>query len=71
MTHTWILDVLTDLKDYARKNELTALADQLDDTQFVAATELASQADQPVMPKARELAPDVALCYAEPFGRAV
>ena len=41
MTHTWILDVLADLKAYARKNDLGALAEQLDDARLVAVSELA------------------------------
>ena len=42
MADEWILDVLADLKAFARKNGLVALAEQLDDTSLVAATELAS-----------------------------
>lgn len=42
MSNNWILDVLADLKSFALRNELTALADQLDDTTLVAATEIAS-----------------------------
>jgi hypothetical protein len=43
MSHNWILDVLADLKAYARKNDLTALAEQLDDTRHVAVAELAQR----------------------------
>ncbi len=42
MAHDWILDVLTDLKAYATKNGLSALADELDEVTLVAATEIAS-----------------------------
>jgi len=42
MANDWILDVLTDLKAYARKNGLSALADQLDESTLIAATEIAS-----------------------------
>jgi len=42
MANDWILDVLADLKTYAKKNGLPALADQLDETLLVAATEIAS-----------------------------
>ncbi len=42
MKNDWILDVLADLKMFANKNGLVALAEQLDDTTLVAATELAS-----------------------------
>ncbi|WP_082176232.1 hypothetical protein [Pseudaestuariivita atlantica] len=41
--HDWILDVLTDLKQYARANGMLTLAEQLDDTRLVASTEIASQ----------------------------
>ena len=44
MTHNWILDVLADLKTYARKNDLVALAELLDDARHVAAAELAQRA---------------------------
>ena len=56
MTNDWILDVLADLKSYARKNDLPALADQLDETLLVAATEIASaegKAPQAAMQNAR------------------
>jgi len=42
MAHDWILDVLADLKAYANKNGLSALAHELDETTLVAATEIAS-----------------------------
>ena len=42
MAHDWIIDVLTDLKTFARANGMEALADHLDDTQMVAQTEIAS-----------------------------
>ena len=40
----WILDVLMDLKAFALANDLEVLAEQLDDTTLIAATEIASQA---------------------------
>ena len=43
MTHDWIIDVLTDLKTFAAKNGLTALAGQLEYTALVATTEISSQ----------------------------
>lgn len=43
MGHDWILDVLTDLKTYARANGLPTLAEHLDDAQLVAQIEIASQ----------------------------
>ncbi|THH36009.1 hypothetical protein E4Z66_13160 [Aliishimia ponticola] len=42
MTNEWILDVLTDLKNFARANGLPSLAEQLADTADLAAVELAS-----------------------------
>ncbi len=44
MQNEWILDVLAVLKCFAQKNGLGALAEQLDETRLVAATELASTA---------------------------
>lgn len=41
----WILDVLADLKTFASTNGLVALAEQLDDTQLVAAAELSSMSN--------------------------
>jgi len=38
----WILDVLSDLNAFAVENGLIALAEQLDDTKLIAATEIAS-----------------------------
>jgi len=42
MANDWILDVLADLKTYAKKNGLDALAEQLEETMLIAATEIAS-----------------------------
>jgi len=42
MANDWIIDVLADLKKYAAKNGLSALASQLDDATLIAATEIAS-----------------------------
>ena len=42
MRSGWILDVLADLKTFARANELVALAEQLDDTSIVAMPEIAA-----------------------------
>ncbi len=42
MRSDWILDVLTDLKTFARANGMPALAEQLDDTAIVAMTEIAA-----------------------------
>lgn len=43
MTQDWIIDVLTDLQKFARKNDLTRLADQLDDTVHIAGLDIAAQ----------------------------
>ena len=42
MGHDWILDVLTDLKAYARANGLPTLAEHLDDACLVAHVEMSS-----------------------------
>lgn len=42
MKSEWILDVLTDLKTFARANGMPALAEQLDDTTIVAMAEIAA-----------------------------
>jgi len=42
MAHDWILDVLADLKTYATKNGLSALAGELEEASFIAVTEIAS-----------------------------
>lgn len=41
MAQDWIVDVLADLRSFATQNGLTSLAEQLDDTILVAATEIA------------------------------
>ncbi|MGB3146678.1 MAG: hypothetical protein WBA91_02845 [Paracoccaceae bacterium] len=41
MEFQWILDVLRDLKSFAKENNLPALAEQLDDTSHVALAEIA------------------------------
>lgn len=45
MKSDWILDVLTDLKTFARSNDMPALAEQLDDTAIVAMAEIAAMKD--------------------------
>ncbi|MBU2962064.1 hypothetical protein KO516_14835 [Citreicella sp. C3M06] len=45
MTHDWIIDVLTDLKTFARANAMNALAEQLDEAQLIAQLEIASGAE--------------------------
>ncbi len=46
MGHDWILDVLTDLKTFARANGLPTLAAQLEDASYVAQAEMASHAEE-------------------------
>ncbi|MEV8465804.1 hypothetical protein AB0T83_03275 [Fluviibacterium sp. DFM31] len=40
MDADWMIDVLADLKKFARHNQFLELAEQLDDTMMVAATEI-------------------------------
>lgn len=42
MEHDWILDVLADLRNYASRNDLPALAEQLQETVLLAAVEISS-----------------------------
>ncbi len=42
MEHDWILDVLADLRNYASRNDLPALAEQLQETGLLAAVEISS-----------------------------
>ena len=42
MQHDWILDVLVDLKNFARANGLPAVADKLTETTDLAMIEIAS-----------------------------
>lgn len=42
MDNGWILDVLADLRTFARRNGLPALAGQLDDTLLLATAEITS-----------------------------
>ncbi len=42
MAHDWILDVIADLKTYAKTNGLSVLADELEDAMLIAAAEIAS-----------------------------
>lgn len=42
MGHEWIIDVLADLKSFAKQNDLPLLAVQLEDTALVASAEIAT-----------------------------
>lgn len=46
MANDWIIDVLADLKTYARKNGLSVLAKQLQETTLIAAAEIASSEEK-------------------------
>lgn len=46
MRSEWILDVLSDLKNYASSSGLLQLAEHLDDAALVALTEIASQEER-------------------------
>ncbi len=43
MADGWILDVLADMRAFARDNDLPRLAEQLDNTALIAAAELADR----------------------------
>lgn len=43
MKNDWILDVLADLRTFASSNDMGTLAEQLDNTMLVAASELVSR----------------------------
>ena len=45
MGQKWIIDVLSDLQAFARKNDLPLLADQLGQTTLVARAEIAPMAE--------------------------
>jgi len=40
MQHDWMIDVLSDLRTFAKNHEMKQLADQLDDTILTAAKEM-------------------------------
>jgi len=46
MRSDWILDVLTDIKTFARANNMPILAEQLDDAAIVAMTAIAAMKDK-------------------------
>lgn len=39
----WIISILFDIRNFSEKDGLTELAEQIDDTIFIAATEIASR----------------------------
>jgi predicted transcriptional regulator len=49
MRHDWVFDVLKDLRRYAEKNGLPALAARVDAALAVAEVEIAAQDDSPAL----------------------
>ncbi len=45
MRHAWIFEVLRDLRSYAERNDLPAVASSVDDALRVAADEIAAKQD--------------------------
>lgn len=46
MKYDWILDVLADLKTFSQSNGLQVLAEHMDNTRLIAATEIVSMAEK-------------------------
>ncbi|MCX7888994.1 MAG: hypothetical protein N2422_04600 [Rhodobacteraceae bacterium] len=68
MQYDWIIDVLSDLKTFAQSNGLSALAEQLDDSILVAATEIAQAEEESVGGMLRNAEPAGALHRAHSAG---
>ena len=49
MRHDWVFDVLKDLRRYAEKNDLPALAARVEAALAVAEVEIAAQDDAPAL----------------------
>lgn len=45
MAHDWMIDVLADLRRFAQANGLTRLAERIEETEALAAQELAAPAE--------------------------
>jgi len=58
MQNDWIIDVLADLNRFARSNDMSALAAQLEETAVVASVELASKVGDPLFENAGTQAGD-------------
>lgn len=54
MSLEWMIEVLMDLKNFARANGLTGLAEQLDDSILIAASELKQNAKAKAAASAHE-----------------
>jgi hypothetical protein len=46
MTENWMISVLADLRKFAKDNHMAKLAEQLDDTMHIAASEMATESEQ-------------------------
>jgi len=57
MKHEWLIDILGDLKNYARKNGLVALSEELTTAQALAAVEISSMEAQPAWAEAGGIGP--------------
>ncbi len=55
MQYDWIIDVLTDLRGFARENGLNSLALQLEETTLLAAAEIANKRPGAARPPAAEI----------------
>ncbi|WP_375255534.1 hypothetical protein [Yoonia sp.] len=49
MGHDWIIDVLADMRRFARQNDMPLLCAQLDDAMMVATAEVANMRTRPSM----------------------
>ena len=57
MRHAWLLDVLTDLRGFARDEGFDGLVEQFDDALVVAAREIARETEGAAHPPADLFAP--------------
>ncbi|SDW90428.1 hypothetical protein [Roseicitreum antarcticum] len=58
MPHDWLMNVLNDLRAYALRNGLPAIANQMGEARIVAAAELAALEEQSASTR-----PPQAVCY--------
>ncbi len=50
MTENWMISVLADLRKFAKDNRMAKLAEQLDDTMHIAASEMACECEHVDIP---------------------
>jgi hypothetical protein len=55
MGHDWIIDVLADLRSFARQNDMPLLGEQLEEAALVASVEIASRIDVTQQPIAGDV----------------